>query len=173
MFADWVSYPKVTSIPGCTFCRTGSHTWTNLSSATYLFFCYVPECHHSQYVVLIIKLYLSISYTAMITWQEQNRTVNPSPSPKPISSNYILPMVLPHSRVLKLIWLEKLFSIVCCLYIFWRLAVTTNIHYTRVSNLFDPRPPCLNTEDPATPRTNLYHDHDDYFAIWLIISGIL
>ena len=34
---------------------------------TYLFFSYVPECHHSQYVVLIIKLYLSISYTAMIT----------------------------------------------------------------------------------------------------------
>ena len=40
-------------------------------------------------------------------------------------------------------------------------------------NLFDPRPPLLDSEDSATPRTNLYHDHfEDYFEIWLIISGI-
>ena len=40
-------------------------------------------------------------------------------------------------------------------------------------NLFDLRPPCLDTEDLVTPSTYLYHDHDDYFEIWLIISGIL
>ena len=40
-------------------------------------------------------------------------------------------------------------------------------------NLFDPQPPCLDPENSATPRNNLYHDYDDYFEIWLIISGIL
>ena len=40
-------------------------------------------------------------------------------------------------------------------------------------NLFDLRPPCLDTWDLATPSTDLYLDHDDYFEILLIISGIL
>ena len=38
---------------------------------------------------------------------------------------------------------------------------------------FDPRTPCLDTEDLATPKHLSWHDHDDYFEIWLIISGIL
>ena len=50
-----------------------------------------------------------------------------------------------------------------------------NVHEHRAGfpNLFDPQPPCLYTEDLATPSTYLYHDHDDYFEICLIFSGIL
>ena len=36
-------------------------------------------------------------------------------------------------------------------------------------NLFDSRPPCLDTEDFATPKHFFYQDCDDYLEIWLII----